>query len=346
MRTLLFLPVILVFNTCQQTKSPVLESVAFPVFTTDTTPNDTDDPAIWYNRANPGESLIFGTDKGDSTGGIFVFNLEGKLIDSLCITNLSRPNNIDIEYGLKLNGTEKDIAAFTERGKKMIRIISVPECKFIDNGGIPVFEGDVDSLRQPMGIALYKDKRNNIFAFVTRKTGPITGYVHQYKLIYKDSAVIAEFIRKFGEYSGKKEIEAIAVDDELGYVYYSDEGVGIRKYYADALKGDGQLALFATSGITQDHEGISIYKGENGSGYLILSDQQANKFHLFNRKGSLLNPHKHTLQKVVKVQTNESDGSDIIALPLNATFAKGLFVAMSANKTFQYYKAEDIIPAE
>ncbi len=43
-------------------------------------------------------------------------------------------------------------------------------------------------------------------------------------------------VRKFGLFSGKKEIESIAVDDALGYVYYSDEGYGVRKYYADPSK--------------------------------------------------------------------------------------------------------------
>lgn len=336
-----FLPLLF---SCQQTGNDVVESTANPVLTTDATPNDTDDPAIWYNRVNPANSLILGTDKGDSTGGIFVFDLEGRLLPDLCLTNLSRPNNIDIEYGFNLNGAQTDIAVFTERGRNMIRVVAIPRFKFIDNGGIPVFIDEADSLRAPMGIALYKDKQNNFFAFVTRKTGPSSGYVHQYQLIASESTVQAKLVRAFGEFSGNKEIEAIVVDDELGYVYFSDEGVGVRKYYADADKGNKQLAIFATEGITQDHEGLSIYTGSDGKGYIILSDQQANKFHVYNRKGSFFNPHKHKLVQVVKVQTTESDGSDIISLPLGSKFPKGLFVAMSSNRTFQYYKAEDIVP--
>lgn len=224
---------------------------------TEKTPNDTDDPAIWYNSVNPEKSLILGTDKGDSTGGIFVFNLEGKLDTALSITNLERPNNIDIEYGFQFQDKPIDIAVFTERGKDMIRVISLPDCKFIDNGGIPVFEDD--SLRSPMGIALYKDKNNQVFAFVGRKDGPPDGYIYQYQLKANDSMVSGEKVRALGKFSKKKEIEAIVVDDELGYVYYSDENMGVRKYYADAEKGNEELALFAQSGITDDHEGLSIY---------------------------------------------------------------------------------------
>jgi len=64
---------------------------------------------------------------------------------------------------------------------------------------------------------------------------------------------------------------------------------------------------------------------------------------LFTREGQKNNPHNHRLVGIVKVQTNESDGSDILNMPLNSTFTHGLFVAMSDDKTFQFYKAEDIV---
>ncbi|HON53344.1 MAG TPA: phytase [Bacteroidales bacterium] len=323
----------------QTTSEPIVVS---PVIVSDTTLNDTDDPAIWYNKQNPSKSLILGTDKGDSTGGIFVFDLQGKLQKHLCIYNLQRPNNIDIEYGFVYNKKVIDIAVFTERGTDKIRVISLPDCKFIDNGGIPIFADD--TLRSPMGIALYKNKQQEIFAFVGRKTGPKEGYIYQYKLTSTKQGLNAQKIRAVGLYSGIKEIEAIAVDDELGYLYYSDEKFGIRKYYADADKGNKELAVFGTSGFTSDQEGISIYTQPNGEGYIIVSDQQANQFHVFSRKGTVSNEHEHKLVHIVKTKTDESDGSDLCSLPLNATFTQGIFVAMSSDKTFQFYKLEDIVP--
>jgi len=329
------------FFGCFSPKNKVHEEAVKPVVITDQSPNDTDDPAIWFNKSNPEKSLILGTDKGDSTGGIFVFDLKGKLDTSLSICNLSRPNNIDIEYGFKYRNTTIDIAVFTERSRDMIRVISLPDCKFIDNGGIPVFEDGKD--RSPMGIALYKDRNSDIYAFVGRKTGPAKGYIYQYKLEEQDSFVVALKVRSLGKYSGKKEIESIVVDDELGYVYYSDETVGVRKYYADAEKGNKELALFAKTGIKGDHEGLSIYKEQDGTGFIILSDQQANKFQLFTRNGSGNNPHNHQLVRIVDAQTESSDGSDILNMPLNDVFQKGIFVAMSSDKTFQFYKAEEIV---
>ncbi|MFY7786627.1 MAG: phytase, partial [Thermoflexibacteraceae bacterium] len=78
-----------------------------------------------------------------------------------------------------------------------------------------------------MGISLYKNKAGKIYAIVGRKSGPTDGsYLWQYLLEDNGAGQVkATLVRKFGVYSGKKEIESIAVDDELGYVYYSDEGV-------------------------------------------------------------------------------------------------------------------------
>ena len=340
---LLQITIILCIFSCSQkpTKKEISVSQIYPVFISDTTINDTDDPAIWYNYSNSEKSLILGTDKGDSTGGIFVFDIYGKLIDSLCIKNLKRPNNIDVAYNFKFNNTNIDIAVFTERGRNMIRVISLPDCKFIDNGGIIVFEDD--SLQDPMGIALYTNSKNKISAFVGRKEGPLEGYIYQYSLTDENGVVCAKLIRKFGTYSGLKEIEAIAVDSELGYVYYSDENAGVRKYYAEPEKGDEQLAFFADTGFVSDQEGISIFKNEDGTGYIIVSNQQANSFYIYTREGSSENPHKHELIRIVNSQTQESDGNEICNKPFGDIFPHGLFVAMSEGKTFHLYNARDVI---
>jgi 3-phytase len=100
--------------------------------------------------------------------------------------------------------------------------------------------------------------------------------------------------------------------------------------------------LFATTGFSEDHEGISIYQTSARKGYILVSDQGANQFHIFPREGSAQNPHEHPELKVVKVEAKQSDGSDVTAVPLNKTFKKGLFVVMSDDKTFHFYRWEDI----
>jgi 3-phytase len=326
-----------------------ISEVVQPVMITEHVTHDSDDPAIWINSENPELSLILGTDK-KSDGAIYVFDLDGKIIDSLTVRDLKRPNNIDVAYGLKVGNKTIDIAVATERETHKLRIFSLPDMQAIDNGGIEVFEGEKgEEYRDLMGIGLYKNPASGeIHAIVGRKNGPKDGtYLWQYQLTGKeDGTVTLSLLRKFGKYSGEKEIEAIAVDSELGYVYYSDETVGVRKYYADPSKGNEELALFAQDGFKRDHEGISIYKVDETTGYILVSDQQSNAFHIFPREGTEKNPHHHPFLKKVTVAAQESDGNEVTSVPLNSMFSKGLFVAMSTDRTFHFYRWEDIAGEE
>ncbi len=339
---------IVIINACQPKSTPeqeigAIDSDIKPLFVSDTVNYDTDDPAIWINPADPSKSLIIGTDKGGETGdgGLFVFDLKGKLIDS--VRPLRRPNNVDVAYKLMVNGKRVDIAVCTERLSKSIRVLSLPDMKLLDNGGIQVFENEVDSLRDPMGIALYTNPADQkIYAIVGRKTGPTNGsYLWQYRLEDDGKGnVKGTLVRKFGFYSGKKEIESIAVDNELGYVYHSDEQHGIHKSYAHPDSSNVELALFGQQDFTEDIEGISIYKFDDGTGYILVSDQQANKFIVYPREG-YGKPHEYKRMMTLNVSTVESDGSEVTSKALPG-FAHGLFVAMSDDKTFQFYTWESL----
>lgn len=303
-------------------------------FVTDTTLYDTDDPAIWIHPTDPMQSLILGTDKGDENGGIYVFDLQGKLDTAKTILNLPRPNNIDIEYGFVLAGDTIDIAVFTQRNGDNLRVLSLPDMTFIDGGGIPAFVG---SDRDPMGIALYKKpSTGDIHAVVSRKAGPDGSFLWQYALQDSAGVVVAQPVRKFGAFKGGHEIESVAIDDALGYIYYSDEGAGVRKYHADPDSGDAELAFFGDQDFAEDHEGISIYPTGATTGYILVSDQQANRFHVFDRAAP------HTRLAIIPMSTVESDGSEVTATAFGDLYPRGFFVAMSDDKTFQIYRWESL----
>lgn len=320
-----------------ETSSLKEESIR-PRYVTDTVLYDSDDPAIWVNRKAPAKSLILGTDKGDDDklGGIFVFDLHGKKIVEKCLLNLDRPNNIDIVYNFLLGEDTVDIAVFTERNADAIRVVRLPDMQFIDGGGISVFEND--SMKSPMGVALYKRQKDyETFAIVGRKNGPKDGsYLWQYQLYTEGGLVKGKVVRKFGHWSGKKEIESIAVDAKLGYVYYSDERFAVRKYYADADQGNDEISQFATEGFLEDNEGISIYQSTDSTGYVLVSDQSDNSFQIFKREGD------NSFIAELPFSTTNSDGSEVSNFNFGDEFPEGIFVAMADDKTFQIYDWRDI----
>lgn len=313
-----------------------------PVLVTEKVPHDTDDPAIWINPDDPSKSLVLGTDKGgdDGDGGLYVFNLDGTIDRDRSVTGLARPNNVDVAYGLALGGGRVDYAVVTERLTNKIRLYALPDMTPIDGGGIPVFEGE--DQRAPMGVAVYADPADGEhYVVVGRKDGPTDGsYLWQYRLFDAGNGTVgAEVVRRFGAFSGEKEIEAIAVDSELGYIYYSDEQVGVRKYFAHPDSSSRELLLFAVGEVRDDHEGISVYRNADGTGVIVLSDQQARRFNVYRRTGD------NAFLGAKDLAVRESDGNDITSTPLGPDFPQGLFVAMSDDRTFHFYRADDLIGA-
>ncbi len=329
------------------TNAPVQTIV--PVGKTDTVSKDPDDPAVWVNKKQPERSLLLGTNKTSAKdgGALYVFDLNGKTRQ--VVKGLDRPNNVDVEYGLMLGVKSVDIAVVTERLTHKLRVYRIAEggspLTELAPGGLPVFAGEYGEAGAPMGIALYKRPKDGaIFAIVGRKTGPSTNYLWQYRLRDNGAGtIVAEKVRAFGGYSGKKEIEAIAVDDALGYVYYADEQFGIHKWYADPdhKNADKELALFATRGFVGDHEGIGVYAKPDGTGYIVCSDQIPGntRYHVFKREGEKNAPHDHAKEVAIwEGGADETDGLETVSVSLGPKYPRGLLVVMNSGpKNFLIY---------
>ena len=266
---------------------PAVSAVG-PVGSTAQLPNDPDDPAIWRHPSDPARSLILGTDKKEGRGGLYVFGLDGTLRHA--VTPLDRPNNVDIEYGVDLGGGHGpvDIAVVTERKQHRLRVFAIDGERAaltdLAPAGLPVLEGQAGEAGEPMGIALYKRPRDGaLFAIVAPKTGPAAEYLWQYRITARSGRLTAGVVRRFGAFDRTSregelgEIEAVVVDDALGYVYYSDEWTAIRKYHADPDQPDAgrELAALGTAGYDGDREGLAIYDGGAGTGFIVSSDQVA-----------------------------------------------------------------------
>jgi 3-phytase len=322
-----------------------------PFRATEALPGDPDDPAIWVNRRNPAASLILGTLKQAAPqGALAVFGLDGRLRQLL--TGPDRPNNVDVEYGLTLGGAQVDIAVLTERLGQRLRVYAIaPDGVVRDISGttMAILEGAQGEARGPMGIGLYRRPRDGaIFAIVSPKAGPVQGYLWQYRLADDGTGhVAATFVRRFGAFSGAGEIEAVVVDDALGFVYYADEDAGIHKWYADpdAPGADRELAFFGTTGYGGDREGLGVY-ATAGGGYLLSVDQLPDDsvVHVYKRLGEPGRPHDHTNEVAIfRSGADSTDGLDVTSESLGPDFPDGLLVMMnSASRNFLLYRWSDV----
>ena len=305
-----------------------------PVVRTQAVGNDPDDPAIWVHPKDPSRSIVIGTNKVKAPdGAVVVFGLDGTIRQT--ISGLDRPNNVDIEG---------DLAVVTERLQSQLRVFRIKA----DGSGIT----DVTSVGNtrvladrkgeqaaPMGVSLYKRPRDGaLFAIVAPKNGPQTGYLAQYRLENDAKQhTKATFVRYFGTFSGTGEIEAVAVDDALGHVYYADEGNGIHKYHADPDHKDAarELAHFGTSGFKSDREGIAIYARKNGTGYIVCTDQieGGSEYHVYTREGG------HRLVTILRGGADSTDGLEVTSRAVGPNYPHGMMVAMnSKDRNFLIYK--------
>lgn len=314
---------------------------------------DPDDPAVWVHPRDPARSLILGTVKSPApSGALAVFGLDGRIRQT--IGGIDRPNNVDVEYGFRLGRRRVDLAVLTERLRSRLRLFRVDPAagrleEIPPNGGLPVFEGQEGQQAAPMGVALYRRPRDGkVFAIVGRKTGPRQGYLWQYLLDGGAAGdVRAVKVREFGHFSGVGEIESIAVDDELGYVYYADEGDGIHKWRADPDHpgAAGELAHFGRDGFKGDREGIAIYAGRGGAGYLLCTDQVPGDsfYRVYRREGAAGRPHDHSeVVAVLRGGADSTDGIEVVSRALGPAFPRGALVVMnSAGRNFLLFRWEE-----
>ena len=322
-------------------------------------PDDPDDPAIWIHPTDPARSVIIGTMKvAAPAGAIVVHGLDGQVRQT--IAGIDRPNNVDVEYGFRLGGEIIDIAVATERLARQLRIFRIDRTdgRLEDLGGIPILQSEQGEAGAPMGIALYRRERDGaMFAIVAPKTGPREGYLWQYRLTAAGAGrPTATFVRRFGRFSSstvrqENEIEAVVVDDALGYVYYADEADGIHKWHADPDHPDAarELAHFGRGGFRGDREGIAIYALKDGTGYIVCTDQLEgdSEYHVYPREGAQGNPHDHSREVAVfRGRADATDGLEISSAALGSTLPHGVMIAMNSGPmNFLVFRWEDIAAA-
>ncbi|QXE24430.1 phytase [Richelia sinica FACHB-800] len=310
---------------------------------------DADDPAIYVNATNSANSFVLTAVKN---AGLRVYDLSGNLLQTVNPGNI-RYNNIDLQYGFKLGNNVVDIAVASDRNNDKLAIFKInpnpTDSKYLEDitdssigtlfQAAPFTPPYEPSSRSAYGVALYRSPfTQDYYVFVNRRE---TGDVAQFKLIDKGNGKIgAERVREFTIPTTadlEPQTEGMVADQETGFLYIGQENVGIWKFSAEPDGGTtgkliDKVKDLGGSHLEADVEGLTIYYGQNGTGYLLTSSQGNNTFVAYTREGN--NDYLGTFAignngTIDSVQ--ESDGADVVNVPLGPNFPSGLFVTQDGS---------------
>ncbi|MEH2024332.1 phytase [Nostoc sp.] len=311
---------------------------------------DADDPAIYVNGTNSADSLVLTSVKN---AGLRVYDLSGNLLQTVNPGNI-RYNNIDLQYGFKLGDQSVDIAVASDRQNDQLAIFKInpnPTGQYLeditDSNIGTIFQASPfeppysASTRSSYGLTLYRSPvTNDYYVFTSRRQ---TGDIAQFKLIDKGNGKIgSELVREFTIPSPttagrSSQTEGMVVDQETGFLYIAQEDVGIWKFDAEPDGGTtgkliDRVRFEGGSHLTDDAEGLTIYYGKNGTGYLLASSQGDSTFVAYTREGNNEYVGNFAIGNNGSIDSvQESDGADVINVPLGPNFPFGLFVTQDGS---------------
>jgi len=282
-----------------------------------------DDPAIWVHPSDPARSLVLGTDK---KGGLHAYSLDGRRRQ--VISPESRPNNVDLLYDFLVNGQKTDLAiASVGKGGKSSGVkvwtIDASDGTLAETGDGPTFKASGGG--DPYGLCTYRSPRDGAaYVFVTDRDGA----TEQYRLdapSANSKAIRATRVRAFRVGS---QAEGIVADRERARLFVAEEDVGIWEYGAEPTDGEARkpVARVGQHGLTADVEGIALYYGPEGRGYLLASSQGSSTVNVYERSGdhayvATIDPRAGTTDDVA-----HTDGLDVTNERTSPLFPRGLLV--------------------
>jgi 3-phytase len=283
-----------------------------------------DDPAIWVHPQDPALSTIIATQK---MGGLSVYDLSGNEIQYLKEGHM---NNVDLRYHFPLGDEQISLVAVTDRSNDSIALYKInPQSRQLENIAARIIFSQLPETIY--GVCMYHSHLSNqYYVFINDKNGG----VEQWELFDNgNKQVDAKVVHTFRV---KSQVEGCVVDDILGYFYLSEEGVGIWKFNAEPNGGkEGHLIDTVANGLlTPDIEGLTIYYANETEGYLLVSNQGSSHFIVYDRAGNnpFLGRFRIMANSALKIdKVDNTDGIDVVNLPLGPTFPHGLFVTQDGD---------------
>lgn len=225
------------------------------------TADQADDPAFWLHPSDPSLSVILGTNK---EGGLYAYNLAGELQG---ILDVGRNNNVDVRGDLAVASNDE------VNGLSWFRIVPT------DTGARIQHLGDTTVRRyEPYGVCLGVID-GELQAGITYPNGAF----ELWGASDQGTRVVKELLRteRFAS-----QIEGCVFDDAGKRLFIGEEDHGV---WSLDLSDPGAPprevdTIAAGNGLVEDVEGLSLYAREDGSGYLVVSAQGADRFVLYERR--------------------------------------------------------------
>ncbi|MFQ5606084.1 MAG: phytase, partial [bacterium] len=321
-----------------------IQNKIWPVLSTSSTPGDTDDPAFWIHPTDPSKSVIIGTDK---SAGIFVWDMNG--VELQRIPQGTSVNNVDVRQNVRFGGQMVDIVAANLRDQGKLAVFQVNPDYTNSDVLIQIANKDSshnDIQRDSYGFCLYRRPSDQaLFVFERPKS---RGEIRQYRIEAGagGSGALVTPVRDLN-YSGGI-AEGFVADDMAGFVYITEEDVGIHKYYAHPDSSSDPLSTFARGdGTADDREGVGIYACNDGTGYLVLSSQGNSTIKIYERQGN------NRFVKTITALDEQgqaglgTDGLDVTSYAVPPNFPNGFLVVHDqSGKRFHLYDWTEIAGTE
>lgn len=267
-----------------------------------------DDPAIWRDQADPGKSLIVGTDK---KAGLHVYDLAGRQLSFLAGFGLNNVDLTDLPDG-------RVLVAASDRSELatahiLLAVLNPQSGALTQLDRIPVGAGEgyglcMGGATPDGGVTIYSaPKEGTIYATTLSFAG--TALVHKTTILT----------------TVPSQPEGCVFDGRSNTLYIGEEAAGI--WAIDGATGTKTLvAQTGTGMLVADVEGLALAaEGEEG-GYLIASSQGDNAYASY-RLPDMAPMGRFRITDGAVGGTEETDGIALDTRSFGAAFPGGLFIA-------------------
>lgn len=293
---------------------------------------DSDDPAIYVNTVNPEASIVFGTLQ---KGGIGAYKLNCQDAKLPGLNTSGDIVNVDVMYDFDAGGKKIDLLVATSQGQGVYIFELTPQAATVDVTLLRFFR-----VKTAYGLCVYNNKKTGKAAVITTREEPMEIRIHD--LTYaNDEVQMAEsrLIQLGSSNDDNTGIESCVADNEKGVLYVAQEKYGIHTFWAEESRGkDSKKYQVFNKRNAPSIEGLSIYYGLDGKGYLMVSAEHKkdNHFLVFDRLETPSAPFRKQVEFELVAKggdkVDDTDGIDIINVPLGDRYPSGLFVVQDHDR--------------